>query len=698
VDKPERLPHNCRCPGAVLPAQAGGARLSANPRSDSPHESVLSGEQATPRGDVLSDGGRALSHTIIATIRFWVTQVSIAVAVLPLVAAVVLVPGALPAIALRRRLDASSATLVPIAASVSVAVLGILAEVAYFAHIGLDAVFVAFGVVSITAGAALVGSRDWRGMRWEREPLLIAGAAGLLSLAQGAWTSGDSAYHLAATRSLLVFNRPLVTDPYYGMANAPIDATSGSWHTMMAFASRVTHLDVLTLWPSLTALGAVILVLGFWSLAAEVAGSARAASVATVSMIVAMYLADFRELAYPGFISRGLLFIAIWAMVRALWKPSAVAALAIALLGSGAVAVHLGTAEMYFLAAAALVLVGTIAAVQEWRLGSTAKAGLFTLVTGVIGAVASVGPITLARVSTIAGMDIAPVGFELWRRYLRIMPGVYFPRPLWFRQIRLLTVGAVPTIVLGVLSLVVLGLVMREAIRTRSPLAWGAVGVVGLPIALAVPPLSLLIIGRSEYMLVRLLDVLDCLAFVGVAWALARKELWRNVSARRLAMAYLGVALLCAVPNFPGTYRGVAYMWASDRRLYWGADSLARLKTTIGRSYPRIASDVGTGYAMLAFEPISLVAGHPVHSPYYVELTNGSQRRDDMKILLDPSSSAQTRLSLVSKYSVDFVLVSPSTPNYKQVIASLEIERTAFKEVLVTKRLWLFQPTTRQPK
>jgi hypothetical protein len=293
-------------------------------------------------------------------------------------------------------------------------------------------------------------------------------------------------------------------------------------------------------------------------------------------------------------------------------------------------------------------------------------------------------------------MDLAPVGFELWRRYQRVFPGLYLPRPLWFRaHVNQFALGALPTVALGVVSFIVLGLMVREAIRSRSSLAWGSAGLVGLPILLAAPPLSLLIIGRSEYMLVRLLDVLGALVFVGVAWALARTDVWQWLSARRLAIAYVAVALLCALPSLPGVYRGVAQMWAGDRRLYWGAEQLAQLKTALGPRYPRVASDVGSGYAMLAFAQISLVAGHPVHSPYYVELTDGAKRRQDMASLLDTATPSQTRLALMQRWDADFVLISPATPDYKKVLQSFQADPTAFSEVLTTKRLWLFAPAHR---
>lgn len=624
--------------------------------------------------------------------RFFVLPVLSATALFPVAAVLVLLPGMLPALALRRKLEASSVTVVPMAAGISIAALGLIAQIAYFAHASLTLALAAFGLVSLVAAALLWRRHDWRELRWQRQPWLIAAVACVFSLLEGAWTSGDSAYHLAAARSLLVFDRPLVTDPYYGMTSAPIDAISGSWHTMMAFASRVTTLDVLTLWPALTAIGTAVLVLGFWSLAEEAAGSAKAASAVTIGLLLIYYTADFRWMGYPGYMSRGLLFIAIWAMLRALARPSAAAAIAVALLGSGASAVHLGTAEMYACVALAALVAGGVAAVQGWRAGGTARKAWGVLAIGVVGAAASVAPITVARISTISAMDIAPVGFELWRGYQKVLPGVYLHRPLYIKEhIGLFAIGTVPTVLLGVASSVVLGLMIREAFRLRDAGAWGRAAVVAVPIVLALPPLSLLVISRSEYMLVRLLDVLDCLLLVGVAWALARNRLWRHVSARRIAILYLAVALLCSVAGLVGLPSRVHERWMGERRLtYWKPGALDRLGRIVGPGCPRIASDVNTGYSLLAFEPVSLVAGHPVHSPYYVELTDGEKRRQDMARLLEPSASEQDRVALMRRWDARFVLISPATPKYKLVLASLRAQSASFPEVMSSERLWLF--------
>ncbi len=653
-----------------------------------------------------------MHYHLPSALRVYLGQVSVAVLLLPLVGALLALPGALPALALRRRIDAPGAAVLPLSLWLSVGVVGVLSGMAHVLHWSLTIVAVTYLGAAAIAAVALVGRRDWQGLRLERQALMLAAGVGLLSLLEGAWLSGDAPYHLAAVRSLLAFNRPVVTDPYYGIANAPIDAVSGSWHTMLALASRFAHLDILTLWAPVTTLAAVALALSFWTLAREISRSETAASLATIGMLLAMFAADFRAMAYPGYASRGLLFLALYAMVRAIAAPGWASATAVAVLAAAALSVHMATAEAFAIGTA-LLIVATLAGVVLGRLREDGSGEALLMLSGAVAAgSAAVAPQVLGRIAPIRNLDLAPAGFELWRRYAEPLPGVLFRRPEWFWTHDFGSLGALVAVTLGVVTLGVFAFMLGEAFASRSRAAWAIVGVALLPIALETPLLSLAVAARSEYMLVRLADVVDSVAFVSLAWAVSRmrrEEPSSRTPAHPFAFGVAGLALAfaAAMPATVGVFvetrafgrtvgnPTIAQMWQGDKRAYWGGGTLEQLASIVGTTYPRIGTDFPTGYHMLAFAPFSLAAGHPIHSPYFIETTDGDRRRRAMADLVAPGTPQSERLRLIREYGIDLLAVSNATPRYGEVIASLEAQRDTFDEVLTSRHLWVFRPKVR---
>ncbi|HEX9092460.1 MAG TPA: hypothetical protein VF902_00615, partial [Coriobacteriia bacterium] len=204
------------------------------------------------------------------------------------VALLALGPGALPAWGLGRRMGWGRAAIVPAALAFSSAVAALAAIPTFLMGGSLSVALVVYGVLALMFG--------WLGWRWgrgrpplepDRQGVVLGAAAAILALVQGPYMgqTADTFYHLAAARSLLATGRAMVTDPLYGTAATALDPTSGIWHTMLAWWSRLTTLDPAWLWAGLTTVAAGALVLALWSIVRRVSGSDRAATIAAVAWL-----------------------------------------------------------------------------------------------------------------------------------------------------------------------------------------------------------------------------------------------------------------------------------------------------------------------------------------------------------------------------------------------------------------------------
>jgi hypothetical protein len=202
-------------------------------------------------------------------------------------------------------------------------------------------------------------------------------------------------------------------------------------------------------------------------------------------------------------------------------------------------------------------------------------------------------------------------------------------------------------------------------------------------------------------MLVRLLDIAEGLAFVGLAWAIARGRVCR-LPVRAIALAAIALALACALPSIASAYvtpvlgtpavnPTIFAMRRQDYRNEWGAAALATLRSAVGDAYPRVGADASTGYHMLAYVPVAIAASPQVHTPSFIESVDGPRRRADMETLLDPDTPLASRIEIIRRYGLDYVAVSRGTARYREAAASLERESSVFQAVVASNHLWVFR-------
>ena len=170
----------------------------------------------------------------------------------------------------RRAVELNAAEFGALAFAITVALISVVATVAWLAGGSLAvvsvawALFVAGGVaLLVRCGPGLRGRIDggWSG-------LAIACGAALVSMFQRPWffTSSDIFYHVAAVRSLVRSGQVLATDPIYGTATRVIDPTSGIWHSVQAAFAAPLGIEPSTLFLSAMGMGAFALVASIWAL------------------------------------------------------------------------------------------------------------------------------------------------------------------------------------------------------------------------------------------------------------------------------------------------------------------------------------------------------------------------------------------------------------------------------------------------
>lgn len=355
-------------------------------------------------------------------------------------------------------------------------------------------------------------------------------------------------------------------------------------------------------------------------------------------------------------------------------------------LSFAALSMHIAAGEL--VVAAALVL-GVAVAVREWRAGRMRRDGGGVLkalapLAGAMVAVVACAPLLLARLAVMRGVTVAPVAFEVGSRYFALVPGVVFRRPEWFwtRYGVAALVGAFPAAIVGLAGIGLAVVMAVEAWRGDEP-TWTALGVVALPMVLEVPPVSWLFLARSPYMFVRLAEVADAFALLGVAWAFSRE---RAFATRRVAGALgvtaVAVGLAFAVPGVLSVYTSVVparvsaaesvpEMWARQEDGLWRGDTGARLRALCA-SHPRIGGCTATTYEMLTQATFSVASAPAQHDPFFVEARTGPQRREDMATLVASTTPAAVRNGIVQRYSLDFVAVSSVMPDYAAALRALK--------------------------
>lgn len=591
-----------------------------------------------------------------------------------------------------------------VAASAFAIGMALVSAVALLAHVlGLTLTVVLWTslalALTLTVAGVLLG-RDGAALPVRPQAFAIVGACGLLALLERpwmAWTS-DTFYHLAAARSLLQTGHPLVTDPFYGTALKAMDPTSGVWHTMLALWSKTTGIDVIWFWPGAGAVGAAMVVLGFWLVARAVARTDAAATIATAAFVVTSIYLDFRPFTNPGKVALSVAFVAIVAIVTLARTPSwPAAALALAA-GFATFSIHLASAELITVFAAVLCFWLAVATVVTrvrtgtWRWRPLAAALGTSVVMGLMAL-----PVVLPKAGAVSGSSLTTSAIPtVGGQIVFIIPKVMVVQP-----------GAM---IGGGAGLFYLAIVLAvaaavSALRDDEPAALPALALVGMPAFLLLdPPVTTALLSWSYFFTARIAALLRFTPFAGVAWGLSRAEdtRWRR-SVAIVSMVAVAVALLVSLPylravfdsrvsNFRlGERYSVPVSRRVDQRDLWNRDALRQVQAKVGDGYPVVAADPETGYYLAGLMPVAIIAAPPSHTPFTIEKLDGAERQADAKAVSDPATSPGARRMLLRKWDARWLLVSPSTSKRTQLLDALYTEKDALTPVVITPTLVLFE-------
>ncbi len=605
-----------------------------------------------------------------------------------------LLPGAGLAVGLARRLHFSLAKTLPFALAVSAAMAGIL--MLFGTSLRLDTAIWAYaGMTLATWIAGYFIGRGQKRLRMGEQGLWVAAAVGVVTFLERPWyaRSVDTFYHLAAVRSLLITGRAVPTDPIYGLANSTPDPTSGALHTMAAIWCRVTTVDPEVLWVGLTAVGAALTVLAFWSLARRVSGADWAATVAAVGYWMLIQFGDGRAFAYPNRFSYALVFAAMTALVDLAERGSlpAAALSAIALFAAGAV--HLGSALLAVVFAFSLVL---------WKIAYAIYMKIvhrkFELkpLLWVVGTVAvSLGlmvPLIVLRAAPVAAANL-----EVSLIYpVRFMPiwgpvGIVGPPP---------EAGGLLAFLLAAGLVVMMG---GYALIRHDRVTLAAAAVAGIPLLITLNPLvASVIVAVSPYTIARLNALLGFTVWIAIAWGLSH---WRRSVPQVVLFtaALVAVLVITSVPylqtvftpwagksrNGEGTWVGASYF--NNWRRAAIAHGIDVTRREFGTSYPVVAGEIYTVYDLIGWVPARAAAVPRSHSQFAVEAQSGPQRRADMVALLAPDATEAARREIATRWDIQYVVLDLSRQDQAAALPGIVAQPRLFQPVVVDREYALFK-------
>jgi hypothetical protein len=485
--------------------------------------------------------------------------------------------------------------------------------------------------------------------------------AAVVSLFEGQAIGGtqDQFYHLAAMRSLLASGRPLVTDPLFGSAVRVLDPSSGAWHTLGASLAMITRADLVDLAPGLTAAAAAAFAFCLWSMFRRVSGDRLVPAIVTLAFLGIVQAFDFRFIGYPKEFSWGLALFALVLLARAATSSDPALPVAAAGVGFAALATHLGSGELYLIAAAVLMLyLGAMVLITRGGEKPYQPKGLVRVGAAVGVAVLLALPVLLMRVSALSGSDSVsahqPVEGLSLSSFLLLGHRFVVARPNLLDGVWL--IATVPLIVIAALA----------AARTRDPRAFLALALGSLRVLLVFDPIALSSLVRfSPYMTERLAALLVFAPFCLVGWGLSTGRRTRNVwllvacSAALLVAALVGAGELREIwsPSIqdPSTF---AYSKAADLRTSWGDGELPRLRAVLGPGRPVVAAFPNTSLQLAGIANVRIVAVPQDNTPAYFEENEGADvKREDMYRLVDEQTPEADRRTIARLYGAKFVVI-----------------------------------------
>jgi hypothetical protein len=579
-------------------------------------------------------------------------------------AASMLLPGLGIALGLGRRAGWDLAETLGASFAFGLAVVAGVTTAGHYLGFGLIASAVACGVVFVAAwvGGLLLG-RGRPHPALGLEGLAFGLMAAIVAVIERPWfaNASDTFYHLASVRSLLVLDRPAVTDPFYRTGITSLDPTTGVWQSMLAIVSRVTRLDVMWLWPGATAVGAAMTLLAFWVLCRRVGANRFGAGVGTGVFFVIGLMLDMRWFAYPNRMSLALVFLGLAAFAALLEKASAAdVALAIAA-GFAAISLHLASAAVIVLMAVflggLLVLDVATAGLRERR-SRWHEVGALAATGGGLAALSLA--VLLPKAGVIAGSSLVGASAAYITKQTQPVIGGFLIGGLSIT-------GAARTLfgfgtVLGLLAAV-------AAFFENDRRALAAFGIAAFPAAMFLNPLAVTaLFYRSQYLTWRIAILLPFAFYVGVAWGLSRwgRDGWWGKAAFSLAVvavcaaAYAGATSLMSrfVPTGPShDLVGFAVTRERDVRTRMGPEALARIAEAVGDTYPIVAGDLDSTYNLSGIMDVAVMAAPAKHAPFAIENTDGGQRRSETAMLLAPATPESMRREILGRRDVSFVVV-----------------------------------------
>ncbi len=615
------------------------------------------------------------------------------------VALLTLLPGLGIAYGLGRRDGWSVPAIVVAAFAFGAAAVSVLSLAAHY--LGLSLTFVLWATVAVSVGLYVAGFYLGRGHgrpRWAWQGLALGGLAAMVGIVERPWMSwtSDTFYHLAAARSLLHFDRPIVTDPFFGAVRG-LDPTSGVWHTMLALWSKLTGLDVIWFWAGALAVGAAIVVMSFWLLARFVSGSDLAASVATAGFVVFALYADFRQYAQPNRVSMGLAFAAVLGMLmlsrRPRWSAGALAVAA----SFATFSMHLASAELVLIVGVVLVTWMALAALsRRLRTGEWKARGVLALLGTGVACLVTALPVILPKAGAVGDSNV--VGYASARlsgNVLQLGPMlVVKPGAMIGGGVLLFWVAAAVALVAGVLAF------RRDDFEALAVLA-----ITGLPVLLLLDPLvSTILLRYSYYLTARIAVLLRFTPYIGVAWALGRPVVprWRY-PLLALGVATLVAALVPAPPYLASVFDprvkdfrlGERYSFPVSRRVdqrdVWGRPALKRMRELTGDGYPVVASDTESSYYLPGLLPVAVVSTKWSHMPFTVPATEADARTKAVNTVMDANASEPSRAEALRRWHARYVLITPNTPKGPILLGVLGRETGLLRLVMRTEKLALFE-------
>lgn len=610
--------------------------------------------------------------------------------------AFVAIGGGTAGVAIARRLGLGVAAALAGAFAVSVA----LASVVMLAGSALGLSLLG-GATAYLVGGVAVSALSLRLMRGcprldpDVPALWLGGLAVMCALIQRPWfkTSADTFYHLAAARSLIERNALVVTDPFHGTAVSVADPSSGVLHTMMAMVSRLTGGDMAWLFPGWTILGAIVLVMSFYALVRRLAGVRWAATAGAAGYLVANQFLDFRAAGYPNRISMALVFFGILMLADVLETPKWTGAVAVVVAAVAVSAVHVGDAEFFFIAAAAIAFWAVAdAIIDRVRTGVWSPRNAGAVVGTLLLAGVASAPFVLAKFGVVSSSSMVDTASAVSRLDLFQLGPFVVTRPDRFYD------GGIVTFFLVSALAVLAG---GWAVLRREKMALVTFALCSLPLLLLLdPPVTTLAVRLSFYNLGRIAALLGFTLFIGIAWALGRPD---DDGGRKQALA------LGAVSLFAAAWISVAYLqttwtttvgavrarmnvsvWSSrgsDIRESWDEATLAQVRAVFGSSAPMIAADPETAYLFSALVNVRVVAVPAPHSPLAVETVSGEARREAMSHLLYPTATLAERRAILRTWNVDYVVLWWTRLAQRDPAASMLMQGDLFEPVVYAPHL-----------